>query len=153
MSWWRSASNDSNKKEAAAAADAAKKKSPSPPLSLNPTPEQCAIYKLNADFVISNLKFSLVHHTARTDGTMLNAWKEEEAMLKDQLKVLEGFPDNPKLRQIRDWLNEDLAENQRHQHETVEPEEVKRMERMRDMHRTMVDSLESLIPLLKEKCP
>jgi len=46
-----------------------------------PTKTECAMYKENLEFVISNLKYSIVHHDARVDGTMKNAWEEEKQII------------------------------------------------------------------------
>ncbi len=53
-----------------------------------PTKEQCNMYREKMDFIISNLKFSLIHHNARTDGTMAKAWSQEEKMLAEQISIL-----------------------------------------------------------------
>ena len=58
-----------------------------------PTKEECSMYKENLEFVISNLKFSIVHHDARVDGTMMNAWKEEEKIINSQLSILKQYDD------------------------------------------------------------
>lgn len=60
----------------------------------NPSASDCRLFKDNMDFIISNLKFSLVHHEARTDGTMMEAWKQEKTMLEEQIKILERRPKN-----------------------------------------------------------
>lgn len=60
----------------------------------NPSKEKCEIFKTNLDFVISNLKFSLVHHNARVDGTMMKAWEQEKELLEGQLHIIEKFPQN-----------------------------------------------------------
>ncbi|PRP78290.1 hypothetical protein PROFUN_13824 [Planoprotostelium fungivorum] len=125
----------------------------------NPSAEDCRLFKDNMDFIISNLKFSLVHHEARTDGTMMEAWKQEKTMLEEQIKILERRPKN-----VDSSVEEVTAEHiRRYQNALVDvnnqmdsakdTKESRRLEGMRDMHRNFVRSLESLVPLLKEKCP
>lgn len=57
-----------------------------------PSASECKLYKDNIDFIISNLKFSLVHHEARTDGTMMKAWSQEKEMLEEQIKIIQRQP-------------------------------------------------------------
>jgi hypothetical protein len=59
----------------------------------NPTNDECAMYKENLEFVISNLKFSIVHHDARVDGTMMKAWEEEKKIIEGQLSILKDYQD------------------------------------------------------------
>jgi len=122
----------------------------SPKDSTAPTLEQCAMYKESLEFVISNLKFSLIHHNARVDGTMNNAWKQEQEMLQFQLAILQKYPEN--VRHIR-RIQEELKQLEKTMTATDDPKEMKRLHGMCDMHTQFVRTLESMVPLLKQKCP
>jgi len=119
-----------------------------------PSVQECLTYRLSLDFIVSNLKFSTVHHDAVTDGTMMAAWKEEQALLTEQLDILEKMPSTtPAYRNIKRQLEAELDENKGNIQRNVDPNEVIRCRGMRDMHHEFVRVLESMIPLLKEECP
>eukprot|EP01114_Cavostelium_apophysatum_P015695 TRINITY_DN4335_c0_g1_i1.p1 TRINITY_DN4335_c0_g1~~TRINITY_DN4335_c0_g1_i1.p1 ORF type:complete len:149 (-),score=27.44 TRINITY_DN4335_c0_g1_i1:202-648(-) len=120
--------------------------------SANPSNADCAIYKECLEFVISNLKFSLVHHNARVDGTMVNAWKQEKEMLQDQINILEKFPGSITENKVKKFKAEIDGIDQM-VGLSADPNEMKRLNGMCDMHTGFVRSLEAMIPLLKEKCP
>ena len=125
-----------------------------PALDREPTVEECLIYRLNLDFVISNLKFSTIHHDAVVDGTMDAAWQEQASILSDQIATLDRFPhDNRMIIQIRQGLEKELEDTKMQIERAQDPNEKKRCQGMCDMHHTFTDSLERMIPLLKIHCP
>lgn len=111
-------------------------------------------YRISLDYIVSNLKFSAIHHDAVTDGTMMKAWLEEKALLEEQLDILEKFRSNtPAYTRMKQQLDAELEENRNNIERNQDPNEIVRCRGMRDMHHEFVRTLESLIPLLKEECP
>eukprot|EP01089_Gocevia_fonbrunei_P003126 TRINITY_DN1300_c0_g1_i2.p1 TRINITY_DN1300_c0_g1~~TRINITY_DN1300_c0_g1_i2.p1 ORF type:complete len:106 (-),score=30.48 TRINITY_DN1300_c0_g1_i2:132-449(-) len=85
---------------------------------------------------------------------MEDAWHQEKAILEDQLKAVDEFPmDNPYIVSMRQQLVAELEENENQLDKCHNPQEAKRRQFMLDMHTTFVQGLESLVPLLKLKCP
>jgi len=117
-----------------------------------PSKEKCSMYKECLEFVISNLKFSLFHHNARVDGTMLNAWEQEKNMINDQIQILTKYSSPANQRKV-EALKRDHFTIEKMIADSKDPKEAKRLQGMCDMHTRFVRSLESLVPLLKEKCP
>lgn len=125
--------------------------------------QDCLVFRECLDFVISNLKFSLVHHQARVDGTMEKAWNQELALISDQVKVLEKYPgDIPKIQMMKQALKEDeektksmmaLSKDPQVSQPLTHVQEHARLESMNKMHHRFVRTMESLIPLLNEACP
>lgn len=85
---------------------------------------------------------------------MLKAWKEEEDMLNGQIKVLKKHTDHFRENEEKIKMLESEIESIQHMVQlSNDPHESKRLQGMCDMHTRFVRTLESLVPLLKEKCP
>eukprot|EP01087_Luapelamoeba_hula_P019782 TRINITY_DN660_c0_g1_i1.p1 TRINITY_DN660_c0_g1~~TRINITY_DN660_c0_g1_i1.p1 ORF type:complete len:160 (-),score=48.98 TRINITY_DN660_c0_g1_i1:86-565(-) len=124
-------------------------------LARKPTMQECLSYRLSLDYVVSNLKYSTIHHDAVADGTMLKAWEQESDMLREQLSILSKFyqHNNQAKERMIQQLTANLEEAESQIERQKNPDELKRCRGMQTMHHQFVRTLESMIPLLKEECP
>ncbi len=121
---------------------------------MNPSPDECQMYRESLDYVISNLKLSLVHHRARVDGTMMRAWEQERDLIRGQLRVLDRFSgESEDVRQARGKLHHDLEKTEQMMNAANDQQEQQRLSGVDQMHKSYVRALESLIPILNQQCP
>lgn len=83
---------------------------------------------------------------------MIAGWEEEERVLQGQLEVLKKF-DDKRTQVMKEVLQSDLEKVSSMRKSSTEPGEAMRLQGMCDMHNRFVRTLESLVPLLHEKCP